>query len=218
MLTFDKVFVIGFNKTGTCTLHHLFTNNSLPSQHSVTWHTDDYTCFSDGGDSNHHETLHKLYPNAIFIMNVRDLHSWLFSRYKHGIRLYTKNKIPSNWAYPPTVSQTITWIHEREAYHLRILRFFADKPHKLIIVSIHSPKWLNFVANNLSLHNVDEFSHRNKCTYDSENALHKHALHVIDRAFSILHYSYEEKHNLLIKDDELQCTFLELYNNNINNH
>ena len=56
-----KIFVIGFNKTGTTTIHHLFTSNKLKSIHDVNWdpHLETYMCFSDAGDKNNFKKLKK---------------------------------------------------------------------------------------------------------------------------------------------------------------
>ena len=43
--SYKKYFVIGFNKTATCTFHNLFIKNNLTSQHTSDWNTDQYTCF-----------------------------------------------------------------------------------------------------------------------------------------------------------------------------
>ena len=84
-----KYFVIGFNKTATTTFHNLFLQNNLKSQHmkSRYWDTSTYDCFSDitSGD-NIWKNLDKIYTDAVFILNIRNLDKWLISRFKHGLR------------------------------------------------------------------------------------------------------------------------------------
>ena len=98
-VSYEKYFVIGFNKTATSTFHNLFSQNNLKSQHASKWNTDNYTCFSDNGDLNDYEALDPKYENAIFILNVREIAKWLISRFKHGLRTVC---MELNWAYPCT--------------------------------------------------------------------------------------------------------------------
>ena len=58
---YEKIFVIGFNKTATSTFHELFKNNMLNSQHKGgknNWNIDKYQCFSDGGNLNNFKDLY----------------------------------------------------------------------------------------------------------------------------------------------------------------
>ena len=85
--SYDKYFVIGFNKTATTSFHHLFLKNNLTSQHAGgIWDTDKFKCFSDNGNLNNYKELDLKYENSIFILNVRHLDKWLISRFKHGLR------------------------------------------------------------------------------------------------------------------------------------
>ena len=129
---YNKYFIIGFNKTGTNTLHQLFLKNNLKSQHSGKWRLEQYQCFSDSGDIYRFEDLDKQYENSIFILNTRSLQKWIISRFKHGLR---KKKKP-NWAYPPTQEKALRWISERESLHVRLLKYFSKDPNKLIIINI----------------------------------------------------------------------------------
>ena len=78
--SYKKYFVIGFNKTATCTFHDLFLKNKLTSQHATRWNTDNYTCFSDNGHLNDYKKLDLKYKNSIFILNVRELDKKLILR------------------------------------------------------------------------------------------------------------------------------------------
>ena len=131
--SYDKYFVIGFNKTATVTFHNLFCENKLKSQHDGSkWETDKYTCFSDNGNLRNYRELDLKYKNSIFILNVRELDNWLISRFKHGLR---RGKKP-NWAYPCTREKCIKWVNEREKFHMEILDYFTERPKKIIIVNI----------------------------------------------------------------------------------
>ena len=65
----QKIFVIGFNKTGTTSLHQLFTNIGLRSVHGVGNYVmseiNNYDCFTDG-DHFDFEEYYREYPNSLF--------------------------------------------------------------------------------------------------------------------------------------------------------
>lgn len=116
MKKYDKVFVIGFNKTATCSIDALFKYNGWKTQHDDgRWNTDDFEVFSDQhpDKTNHHDfkSLSSNYPNALFLLNVRELSKWAISRCGHIIfhkalqrigQTPAKNQGPS-WAYPSLV-------------------------------------------------------------------------------------------------------------------
>ena len=75
----EKVFAIGFNKSGTSSLHALFKSLGLSSYHGVEWRTcqdDDllqsYDCFSDDIPADLPK-LDRMFPGAKFILQVREL-------------------------------------------------------------------------------------------------------------------------------------------------
>ena len=141
-----KLFVIGFNKTGTCSLHNLFLKNKIISIHT-TEHVlpiiDKYMAFTDGNHYNF-RTYYEIYPQSLFILNTRPLKKWLVSRYKHEA---IKKKKSRSW--PPTIDQTCLWIEERNIHHKNILDFFKINSKKLLIINIERSGWeqkvLNFI-------------------------------------------------------------------------
>ena len=80
-MKYSKIFVIGFNKTASSTLHKLFKVNNLKSQHTTNWDLPNYDCFSDNGNLNDFKKLDNLYKDSIFILNTRNLTNWLSSRF-----------------------------------------------------------------------------------------------------------------------------------------
>ena len=114
LLNNDKIFIIGFNKTGTRTLHNYFQKNSIPSIHydngrlanEIKYNFennkkllngyDKFTVFSDmenilGKDLNYAHIeyfteMEKQYPSAKFILNIRDVNNWIKSRNKHWVK------------------------------------------------------------------------------------------------------------------------------------
>ncbi|MBN1951707.1 MAG: hypothetical protein JW801_10920 [Bacteroidales bacterium] len=84
-----KVFVIGFNKTGTSSLHFLFRSLGLPSMHGIKREDRDnirilrkYDCFCDYIPIDLRK-IDQLFPNAKYILQVRDLDTWVYSRLAH---------------------------------------------------------------------------------------------------------------------------------------
>lgn len=135
-----KIFVIGFNKTGTTSFYELFCINRLASQHSTVWNLEKYQCFSDGGNNQNFMALHARYPGSLFILNTRSLEDWLISRFLHGCRF------SAEWAKPVGKELVEQWTTHRRKYHKRILNWFSQYPEQLCVVSIDDPAWTSLVA------------------------------------------------------------------------
>ena len=138
-----KIFVIGFNKTGTTSLHNLFDIIKIKSIHTIRPIIpiiDNYDAFSDG-DHYNFEQYYNIYPNSLFILNTRPIFNWLISRYKHA----DAHKFKPCWCWPISDERTNKWISDREKHYKNILNFFADKPDQLLIVNIEKNGWENVV-------------------------------------------------------------------------
>ena len=145
-MEFEKIFVIGFNKTGTSTFHVLFQKNGLMSQHDGSkWDIENYQCFSDNGNFRDWKRLFRDYPDCIFVLNTRPVDAWIRSRAKH---CYVE-KLP--WGYPPEKQLYKGWILERNKHYAEVIQFFFNDPDKLVIVDISRPQWLHFVCAQLKL-------------------------------------------------------------------
>jgi hypothetical protein len=148
-----KIFVIGFNKTGTTSLHHLFENcgiNSIHSTMNVMDIIDKYDAFADGIHYNFEEYYNK-YPNSLFILNTRPIYKWLISRYKHA----EETDFNPCWCWPISDEKTNQWISEREHHFKKILDFFVNKSKQLLIVNIEKPGWENIVLSFIEKKNKD---------------------------------------------------------------
>lgn len=83
-----KVFVIGYNKSATTSIHHLFLHLGFNSYHSARWRSCDpkllkpFDCLGDGPPDDL-ELIDATYPKSKFILQVRDLGEWLYSRLSH---------------------------------------------------------------------------------------------------------------------------------------
>jgi len=208
-MVYDKYFVIGFNKTATRTIHAFFIANGIKSQHwnnNRPWDTHDYTAFSSVGDHNDFKLLEKMYPNALFILNTRNLDDWLISRFKH----HDNDKLI--WGYPPTQMKCSKWIYSREEYYLDILNYFENMPHKLIIVSVSENSWIQYLTSELIFSNSNVKSLNINPT-DITNRSHANILNIVDHTFNLL--KDINRKQTLLKNNELNKKFLSLYRNNI---
>lgn len=154
------VFIIGFNKTGTRSLHHLFLRNGFPAIHwgagkvavkmsenitmgwpILTGFDIEYRAFSD---LTHVEetfyieanrwfrTLDRDYPGSYFILNTRPLDSWILSRSQHDQGRFLREHMSSRGT--PSKKATIAqWTHEREAFHAEVRQYFAHSSRFLEI-------------------------------------------------------------------------------------
>jgi hypothetical protein len=139
-----KIFVIGFNKTGTSSLDFLFKNLGIKSIHNTTPVMNiinDYDAFSDGSHYNFID-YYNAKPDSLFILNTRPIKKWLTSRYKHAICKQFKD----SWCWPVTDEKTNAWITIRERHFQNILSFFKDKPNQLLIINIEKNGWEKVVS------------------------------------------------------------------------
>lgn len=212
-MKYAKIFVIGFNKTASSTIHKLFKVNNLKSQHTTNWDISNYDCFSDNGNLNDFKKLDNLYKDSIFILNTRNLTNWLSSRFKHGHRQCERLNRHKNWAYPCTFDLALKWINERESYHLQVLDYFKDRPGKLIILSIEQPNWKQFISDELDIINKNfENKNVNQLTdADYSNQI----VDCINKAFAHLNYTHTQRNALLLMSDKDTNKYLTTYKNNI---
>ena len=164
-----KIFVIGFNKSASKSLHTLFTSLGHPSFHGPKWRRHDdllllrkYDCFSDGIPRDLTE-LDRLFPSSKFILNVRDLKSWILSRLAHIERDKKSNpNYITGPAWDNTEKSIKSWIKQRNKYHLFVLSFFSDRPADLLVV--------NFIRDEFAATKVCNFlGYKRECQRPKEN-------------------------------------------------
>ena len=165
-----KVFIIGFNKTGTSSLHRFFSHNGYKSAH---WKKGDlaitirknisqfrnplsnyprHHVYSDMECVDHPEyplieaykdfpSLFKWYPNAYFILNTRNVDNWLESRAKHGNGIYL-DWYKYHYGIQSKDEIIRLWRMDYYHHHYRVLDFFNNKPNSLLVFDIdnHSPE------------------------------------------------------------------------------
>eukprot|EP00899_Mesostigma_viride_P018062 jgi/Mesvir1/26257/Mv01620-RA.1 len=131
----DRVFCVGFNKTGTRTLARLLGELGKRCCHDFSWayqtrrHNATYfeqsacSSFADGYWINYAWLAHT-FPGSAFVLNTRPLESWLISRHAHVESNHAHSK-PANQHARNTPDDVCDWIRSRERTHRDILRFFG---------------------------------------------------------------------------------------------
>jgi len=144
-----KIFVIGFNKTATTSIHNFFSKNGLSALHAgdSPWKIEKFQCFSDNGNKRDWKKLSETYPNSIFILNTRRMDKWIISRSKHYS--FSKWKVPRK--YPPSTKLFKEWILKRHNHYTEVLEFFKKSPDRLYIVDIDKEGWIEYLAKMLTL-------------------------------------------------------------------
>ncbi|MBW2172080.1 MAG: hypothetical protein JRF69_08885 [Deltaproteobacteria bacterium] len=137
----NKIFAVGFNKTGTTSLHALFESMGFTSYHGKKWRACDdiellrsYDCFSDGIPKDL-AYLDRMFPNSKFILQVRELDTWIFSRLAHIERRKERNIHQEGPLWDNTETSVKYWIRQRNDHHLHVLSYFAERPSDLLVVN-----------------------------------------------------------------------------------
>lgn len=206
--TNGKVFAIGFNKSASTSLHHLFESLGRRSYHGPKWRNhrdraflDRYDSFSDGIPRDLAE-LDRLFPGSKFILNVRDLRGWIFSRLAHIER--TRRSRPgyrTSAKWDTTEAAVRQWILERNEYHLFVLAFFSERPADLLVVNfIRDAAAANHIGRFLGHHQDRERPRRNVNPDKRRPPEHVELLQSAARALAI------PEHEL---DYDLYCPSLE---------
>jgi hypothetical protein len=154
-----RIFQIGFNKCATSSLHNFFQRNGLASVHweegrlaarvatrlkkgedpfldypdtiaftdmimlSATLVLEPYKAFAE---------IYRWYPQSYFVLNTRHCRDWIESRVKHGFvpRYQVLYKLPDEAAVRRL------WMQDWYTHHAKVLKFFADKPQRLLVYDI----------------------------------------------------------------------------------
>lgn len=145
-----KIIFIGFNKTGTTTIHNVMSKNGFDSVHCAgvrrfknrynrickVIRRRDVVC--DWGDT-HIEvnTLEKLsneFENELFVLNTRSLKNWIKSRLKHY--LTRKRWDFDNREFSLTdvsLENAKMFLQQRTIFYENVARIFCDKGNLLIL-------------------------------------------------------------------------------------
>lgn len=163
-----KIFCIGFNKTGTTSLHTFFQRSGLRSTHNTEWtrysylsrekrYFYRYQAFSDG-EKPDFVRLNNWFPDALFILNTRDERAWVRSRIKHTLRWSKSHSDTTEllkserlgWMakvfFADPKYAITTWIMDRRIYEKQARAFFSDCARFKEIDVTSNTDWQNDLA------------------------------------------------------------------------
>jgi len=147
---YNKVFVIGGHKNGSLSLHHYFLSLGMRSVHGQFWcnnpaliaandcFSDHFAEFQDGVDKL--DTLVRDYPDSRFIINFRDLNSYIKSLFKH-LAINTELSEPFNFD-DVDEDALIGRVQRTHNFHQAALRYFDEKRlrHNLLVINLCNGK------------------------------------------------------------------------------
>jgi hypothetical protein len=155
-----RIFQIGFGRCGTTTLFHFFERNGVPAIHLDRGNIarrlmarkaageDPFlgypgiVFFSDMGDLMRAGTaeaykefryIHQFYPDAYFILNVRNVQRWMLSRCNHGRFMEWQKEARG---ISTTEALLRFWAEDWHRHVNDVRAFFADKPGQLLVFDI----------------------------------------------------------------------------------
>ncbi len=141
----NKIFCIGFNKTGTQSLYQLFILWGLNPYHGIDWRSDgniailnQFNCFLDGEpDLKNYdfEKLDQLFPQSKFILQIRNLDDWIASRLAHIVKDKMKNIHIDIGTWNDTDDNILKWVEKRNNYHRAVLDYFNVRSDDLLIIN-----------------------------------------------------------------------------------
>lgn len=157
----NKIFIIGFNKCATRSIHSFFKGNKIKSYHvGDDWKRfgdkvelnrangrrllsgyDDYTVFSDASlFVKEFKELDIQYPGSKFILNTRDKLDWLASRLNHGRpnknSSYVKFLNNKNNELLPWFNWVSRWSKEWDEHHNNVYEYFKNRPQDFLKFNI----------------------------------------------------------------------------------
>jgi len=181
----NKIFFIGFNKTGTVSYHAIMKEVvGVRASHRAVWtdwsfcgdtsQLDKYDVFTDGECANI-QNLDSLYPGSKFILNTRPLADWLASRHKSIYRSRRLNKwffrkyLPVGWILRYVNSRMLTnddaamlrWVRIRDAYHYYAIQYFKKRKKDFLILDLGEDEALVKLQKFLGLEEPLKHQHKN---------------------------------------------------------
>ncbi|HLY04727.1 MAG TPA: sulfotransferase [Rhizomicrobium sp.] len=161
-----RVFVIGFNRCGTRTIHWYFKANGHRAIHWDDGNLADtifrnlgaslplltgyesYSVFSDMERVSREAALeaYKLYaqldvsyPNSVFILNTRDVDGWIRSRLAAGEGRYAK-KWKHHLKAKSDEELAFLWRQDWETHHRNAERYFSGRPSRFLKFNIETDR------------------------------------------------------------------------------
>ena len=150
MRSFNKIFGIGRNKTGTASLSAALHILGIPSIHNpgvvekaielerqngkpLLSTLSQYKAFFDDPISYIYKELDILYPGSLFIYTVRRLDNWIASQIRFQRICHQPDDCPEHLAYEVDVKALIA---DYEAHDKDVREYFKDRPKDFLMFNI----------------------------------------------------------------------------------
>lgn len=144
-----KIFVIGYPRSGTTSLHALFEANGIRSRHTAgDWKTARFDAFSDFGQMRPFAAYDRYYANARFVLNLRPTDRYLMS---------LVSQVHPNWRFNDM--NFAREILRRARFFENVFRHFNGRDD-LCVVNIERPGAIGFIADFLDLAPPDSATER----------------------------------------------------------
>lgn len=174
-----KVFQIGFNKCGTDSICRLFKSSGYNAAHwekgklartikynfnnniKILTGIENFTCYTDMDSTidefpneafKYFKEIDKQYPGSKFILNIRNIDTWIESRIHHNPFGKNSTKKYSDLFQHHYGLKNIEevkeyWKNDWETHIKNVLEYFKDRPDDLIVFNIETDnidKLINF--------------------------------------------------------------------------
>ncbi len=178
----NKIFFIGFNKTGTTTYDKI-VGQQFKSTHNTEWARESinlsdtkllnvfkkYTCYSDGEMCNF-KRLDELFPDSKFILNDRNIKNWLYSRIRWVHRANAKGWMKREYFSTYNKQDIIRlWIKRRQDYYRDVKKYFGSESEKFMSIDIEKDDIIYKLSNFLKVEFFADHKIYNKAQVVKDN-------------------------------------------------
>lgn len=168
----NKIFFLGFNKTGTTSVYESLSKAGIKTCHNLEYVLSSYignrsffngfTAFTDGSGQDYH-WLNQNFSNAHFILLTRDNYNWISSRFNHTVR-NTKNSLTGKilfFLFNQFPSVLEKQIKQKILYENRVRHYFKLNSIPLLEIDIEKEQEVAFKKLSLFINNSLEVNHSN---------------------------------------------------------
>ena len=139
-----KIFGIGIGRTATSSLSYALMQLGFKTWHAparinsnnIQNYVNKFDALTDlwSVTNMDYKEIYKLYPNAVYILTVRDTESW-FKSTKYYKKLGRVSRLIPGYEEMQNKIKLISKEYY-EDYNKKVLEFFKDKPDKLLVMNI----------------------------------------------------------------------------------
>jgi hypothetical protein len=193
------VFIIGFNRAGTRSLHNFFQSAGLPSVHwdenklvrrmllnlrrgkrLLSGYDSRFLVYSDliladptrmVEGNQFFRRLFDEYPGSLFILNTRPTAKWVDSRLSHLNGEFLVRYMNFTGTDDPSEVMAL-WKSQKERHEAEVREFFSDKPGRLVEVNIEVDNVADILSNFIPFRIEGAYwTHVGKSRHDTESSL-----------------------------------------------